>query len=148
MTSRRDFLVKSSMLTAGLFVDKSAFFKNKEIGLQLYTVRSEVNNEKLASTIKTIAEAGYKNVELYGYDNRMFFGHTVKDMANILKQNNLKSSSGHYGLADMMHGENYNWDSWKYLLDDAKTLGHKYVIIPYLTTNTVLQTIISDSLTD
>ena len=59
------------MLTAGLFVDKSAFFKNKEIGLQLYTVRSEVNNEKLASTIKTIAEAGYKNVELYGYDKRM-----------------------------------------------------------------------------
>lgn len=132
MTSRRDFLLKSSMLTAGLFVDKSAFFKNKEIGLQLYTVRSEVDKAKLASTIKTIADAGYKNLELYGYNKREFFGHSVKEMASMLKENNLKSSSGHYALADMMHGENYNWDSWKYLLDDAKTLGHKYVIIPYL----------------
>src|SRR3982750_2311380 len=123
MTSRRDFLLKSSVLTAGLMVDKSAFFKNKEIGLQLYTVRSEVDNAKLASTLKTIADAGYKNVELYGYDNRQFFGHSVKEVAGMLKQNNLKSSSGHYGLADMLYGENYNWDSWKNLLDDAKTLG-------------------------
>jgi sugar phosphate isomerase/epimerase len=134
MTCRRDFLKQSALLSAGFMVNKNSFFKSNTVGLQLYTVRSEVSKDKLAGTIKTIADAGYTHLELFGYNpqKREFFGHSVKQMADLLKQNNLKSPSGHYGLADMMHGENYNWDSWKYLLDDSKTLGHNYVVIPYL----------------
>ena len=114
-------------------VNPSGMFRtSKDIGLQLYTVRSEVNNQKLPGTLKQVADAGYSHIELYGYNNRKFFGHSVADMARMLKENNLKSYSGHYGLPDMMFAENYNWESWKYLIEDAKTLGHKYITIPYM----------------
>jgi sugar phosphate isomerase/epimerase len=132
MLSRRKFIQQSSIVAATLMVDKSGLFKmHKDLGLQLYTVRDEVTKD-LDKTVAKVATAGYKQIELYGYNNRKFFGRSVQQMADLLKKNNLKSPSGHYGLADMLHAPDYNWDSWKYLLEDAKILGHKYVVIPYL----------------
>lgn len=132
MTTRRDFIKKSSVLGAGLMLNTNEFFKyKKQIGLQLYTVRNEVFKD-LENSIAKIAETGYTELELFGYNNRKFFGKSVAEMAALLKRHNLKSPSGHYGLADMMHGENYNWDSWKYLIEDSKTLGHTYIVIPYM----------------
>lgn len=131
MITRREFLQQSSIITAALMVNKTDLFKmHTDLGLQLYTVRDEIKN--LENALKQIAVAGYTNIEMFGYNNRQFFGKTVQQMADLLKQNNLKTNSGHYGLADMLHAKEYNWDSWKYLLEDAKTLGQQYITIPYL----------------
>lgn len=131
MVTRREFLQQSSIMAAALMVNKTDLFKmHKDLGLQLYTVRDEVKD--LENALKQISAAGYTNIEMFGYNNRQFFGKTVKQMADLLKQNNLKTASGHYGLSDMLHAKDYNWDSWKYLLEDAKILGQKYVTIPYL----------------
>ncbi len=131
MVTRRKFIQQSSVLAASLMVNKNELFKmHKDLGLQLYTVRDEIKD--LNNTLKQIAAAGYTNIEMYGYNKRMFFGNTVKQMADMLKANKLKTVSGHYGLSDMLHDKDYNWDSWKYLLEDAKILGQKYVTIPYL----------------
>lgn len=131
MVTRRKFIQQSSLLAGALMVNKTDLFKmHKDLGLQLYTVRNEVKD--LKNTLQKIAAAGYTNLELYGYDKRMFFGNTVTQFAELLRQNNLKTVSGHYGLADMLHAPDYNWDSWKYLMEDATILGHKYVTIPYL----------------
>lgn len=131
MVSRRKFIQQSSLLASALMVNKTDLFKmHKDLGLQLYTVRNEVKD--LKNALHKIAAAGYTNLELYGYNSRMFFGNTVTQFAALLKQNNLKTVSGHYGLADMLYSPNYNWDSWKYLMEDATILGHKYVTIPYL----------------
>ena len=132
MTTRRTFIKQTAIAGAGLMMNPSELFKyNKEIGIQLYTVRSEVFKD-LENSIANIAKAGYTEVELFGYNNRKFFGKTVAEMAALLKKYNLKSPSGHYGLNDFLHGENYNYDSWKYLIEDAKTLGHTHLVIPYL----------------
>lgn len=134
MITRRKFVLQSAALTAGLMVDHSEWWKmHKVLGLQLYTVRDEVDKD-LVNTIKQVAAAGYTHVELYGYTarDRKFFGRSVQEMASLLKENNLVTPSGHYGLADMLYQADYNWDSWKYLLDDAHTLGHKFVVIPFI----------------
>ena len=98
--------------------------------------RDEVAKAKdlqgLGNIFSKIAGAGYRQVELYGYNNRKYFGHSIKEMSDLLKQHNLKTPSGHYGLNDMLLGAEYNWESWKYLLEDANILGHKYVVIPWL----------------
>lgn len=131
MVTRRKFIQQSSLLAATLMIDKSGLFKmHKDLGIQLYTVRNEVKD--LPNSLKQIAGAGYTNVELFGYNNRKYFGRSIQEMADLLKQNNLKSYSGHYGFSDMLYGAEYNWDSWKFLLEDAKILGHKYVVIPYM----------------
>ncbi len=131
MVTRRKFIQQSSVLAATMMVDKTSLFKlHKELGLQLYTVRNEIRD--LSNTLHKVYEAGYTILEMYGYNNRMFFGNTVQQMAELLKQNNLKTVSGHYGLADMMYQKEYNWDSWKYLMEDATILGQKYVALPWV----------------
>lgn len=133
MISRRQFIKQSSILsTLALSNWQNAFPAKKEIGLQLYTVRSEVNKEKLPGTLKTIADAGYTHVELYGYYNREFFGYSINEMAGMLKRNGLKSYSGHYGLADFQYNKQYDFSSWNRLIEDGKKLGNKYLVIPYI----------------
>ncbi len=134
MITRRSFLQQSAMLGAALSMNPSELFKfQKVLGLQLYTVRDEVT-KNLDTTIAQVATAGYTHIELYGYEykTRLFFGRTVKQFADLLKKNNLKTPSGHYGVSDFLYERNYNWDSWKRLIDDAHTLGHKYIVIPHI----------------
>jgi sugar phosphate isomerase/epimerase len=131
MVTRRKFIQQSSVLAGAMMFNKTDLFKmHKELGIQLYTVRNEINN--LNETLHQVSAAGYKILEMYGYNNRKFFGKTVPEMAALLKHNNLKTVSGHYGLADMMYQKEYNWDSWKYLLEDATILGQKYVALPWV----------------
>jgi sugar phosphate isomerase/epimerase len=135
MLTRRRFIQQSSMFAAALMAAPPELFKlHKDLGLQLYTIRDEISKTKdLGKTIGQVAAAGYKQIELYGYNQeRKFFGKTVKELSAILKSHGLKTPSGHYGIADMTYGADYNWDSWKYLLEDATTLGHKYIVIPYM----------------
>lgn len=135
MTTRRKFIQNGSLFAATMMAGNAfgSYFKlHKDVGLQLYTVRDELKD--LDNAIKQISLAGYTNLELFGYDykTRLFFGKTVKQFSDILKQNNLKTVSGHYGISDMVYDKDYNWDSWKYLLEDATVLGNKYVVIPHI----------------
>ncbi|MDE3247033.1 MAG: sugar phosphate isomerase/epimerase [Bacteroidota bacterium] len=136
MLNRRTFIRQSSVFAAALMVDTKGLFKmHKDLGLQLYTIRDEIAKTKdLSATIGQVASAGYRTLELYGYNSadRTFFGKSVKEFSAILKKHGLATPSGHYGIADMTYGADYNWDSWKRLLEDAHTLGHKYVVIPYM----------------
>jgi len=134
MLTRRRFIQQSSVLAAALMIDTSGLLKmHKALGLQLYTVRDEVAKD-LEHSLSEVSKAGYTMTELYGYDykTRQFFGRSVKDMAALLKKYHLSTPSGHYNINDMVYGAEYSWDSWKYLLDDAKTLGNKYVVVPYV----------------
>ncbi len=134
MLTRRRFIQQSSLFTAALMIDRSGLLKmHKDLGIQLYTVRDEVA-KSLENALAGVSKAGYTMTELYGYDykKRQFFGRSVKEMSALLKKNHLSTPSGHYNILDMMFDTSYNWDSWKYLLEDAKILGNKYVVIPYM----------------
>ena len=68
---RRHFLktaLASSLASSAAF-QALALSKNnryrKEIGIQLYTLRNELNADTVG-TIKAVADAGYKQVEPYG----------------------------------------------------------------------------------
>jgi sugar phosphate isomerase/epimerase len=134
MPSRRQFIYQSALLTAATTIDPSGVFKKKkELGIQFYTVRNEVS-KNLDNAVAQVAAAGYTQVELFGYNqkDRTYFGRTIKEIVELFKKNKLKTPSGHYLLTDMLYDESYNWDSWKYAVEDARTLGHQYIVIPWL----------------
>ena len=134
MTTRRRFLQQSALLGAALSIAPSDLFKLKKVlGIQLYTVRDEVT-KSLENTLAQVAAAGYTHIELYGYDykTRQYFGRSAPQLGDLLKQHQLKTPSGHYGIADFLFEPVYKYESWKHLLQDANTLGHKYVAIPYI----------------
>jgi sugar phosphate isomerase/epimerase len=129
---RRAFLQQSAILSAGIFaMPEMAFGKNQKIGLQLYTLRESVAKD-VPGVFSQIAKAGYSELEMFGLSaENKFFGHTVKEIAELLKQNNLSSPSGHY-MPEKFLFNNGNGDDVKNLCDVANQLGNSYLIIPWM----------------
>ncbi|MGF2414835.1 sugar phosphate isomerase/epimerase family protein [Ferruginibacter sp.] len=132
MNSRRTFIKQSGLLSAGLMMTPSDLLKKQKIaGIQLYSVRDEIVKDPKA-VIKKVAGAGYNEVEMYGLSaENKFYGLTVTELAQVLKNNNLKSPSGHY-MPEKFLFENGNGDDVKNFCEVGHALGHKYIIIPYL----------------
>lgn len=92
------------------------------IGLQLYTVRSEMQ-KSVAATLERVASIGYDEVEFAGY-----FNQTPAQLAALLEANGLAAPSAHLGLDVMRTG-------WEKALDDAARIGHRYVVVAFLPAN-------------
>jgi sugar phosphate isomerase/epimerase len=129
---RRAFLQQSAILSAGILAMPEMAFGNKQkIGLQLYTLRESVAKD-VPGVFKQVANAGYKELEMFGLSaENKFFGHSVKEIAELLKQNNLSSPSGHY-MPEKFLFNNGNGDDVKNLCDVANALGNAYLIIPWM----------------
>ncbi|HEV2416201.1 MAG TPA: sugar phosphate isomerase/epimerase [Terriglobia bacterium] len=85
------------------------------IGLQIYTVRSLYAKDPLG-TLKQVAGAGYKEVELAGFLPPHLPVATTK---GYLRQTGLHAVSGHYPLPKVA-------DDWKKWVDRAHALGLSY----------------------
>ncbi len=89
---------------------------NLPIGLQLYTVGKEMDADPFG-TLKQVAAIGYKNVELSPLEKT-----PLKDLKKALDDVELKNSSGHYMLPDLMAHLDQN-------IDAAKQLGQEYMVV-------------------
>jgi sugar phosphate isomerase/epimerase len=89
------------------------------IGLQLYTVRGEMKRD-LEGTLARVAEIGYDEVEFAGY-----FGRSPAQVRGALAANRLTAPSTHVPFADLT-------GAWARTLDDAASVGHTFVTIPWL----------------
>ncbi|MBG0859679.1 MAG: sugar phosphate isomerase/epimerase [Bacteroidales bacterium] len=134
-TSRRMFIKTGAMAIAGTAVmGRTAFAAKKQkgiIGLQLYSIRSEMSKDPLGS-LKQVAAMGYVYVEHASYTNRKFYGYPAPEFRKILDDLGLKMISGHtvMGRQHWDASRNDFSDSWKYTVDDAGVLGQKYVVSP------------------
>ena len=134
--SRRKFITQSALTIAGLSLLKSKAFSKPYandhiVGLQLYSVRDDMEKSP-ENTLKQLAALGYKQVEHAGYENRKFYGYTPEDFKKLLSDIGLIMLSGHSGLdADKWNKSNNDFtDEWKHTIEDAATVGMKYVISP------------------
>jgi sugar phosphate isomerase/epimerase len=89
------------------------------VGVQLYTLRAEMQ-KSVGATLARLAQIGYREVEFAGY-----FNHPPKDVAALLKQHGLSAPAAHVPIEVMR-------TKWDQTLDDAATVGHRYLIVPYL----------------
>jgi len=136
--SRRKFLVNSSLTAAGTLLFSNNIFAQSTAapvvsGIQLYSVRDEMGKDPLAS-LKQLAAMGYKNVEHANYVDRKFYGYSAVEFKKILDGLGLKMPSGHT-VMNANHWDkaaNDFTDAWKQTVEDAATVGQKYVISPWL----------------
>jgi sugar phosphate isomerase/epimerase len=96
------------------------------IGLQLYTVRDAMKTD-FEGSIAKVATVGYKEVEFAGIfaADAGYFGRSPKDVRAILDKNGLVSPSCHAGY-DVVEKK------WPEALDAAHTVGHTYIICPWI----------------
>ncbi|MDH6358264.1 TIM barrel protein [Parabacteroides sp. PF5-9] len=133
MTTRRDFLKTGAALAAlcavpNGFTACSSTPKEKAIGVQLYSVREELQKD-FDGTMKALAEIGYKRFESYGYRDGKFFGKTPKEMKQYMRDLGGQMTGSHTGLPLLGEGEQTEqWDSWKKNVDDTAELGCKWIV--------------------
>lgn len=134
---RREFLNKSAAMGALSILQKKAWAnpeKTKSVGLQLYTLRDDIQKQGIEKILTEVSKLGYKKVENFGYGKGKFFGKTVAEYSKLLKDNGLTAISGHYmsGRVGGMEGLSNNW---KQIIDDAAAIGQKYAVLAYLMPN-------------
>lgn len=135
MTTRRTFLAQAGLAAAGAMLAPqllSAKSKNG-VGLQLYSLRAELPKD-VKGVIAKVAQAGYSEVETFGYSKTGgFWGLSAKDFSALLKDNGLKTPSGHYGL-DEFFGTG-KMDQLNSYIESAQATGQTYIIIPGINHN-------------
>ncbi|MES2651879.1 MAG: sugar phosphate isomerase/epimerase [Bacteroidota bacterium] len=134
MNTRRDFIKQSGLLVAGAaFMPSLAYSmiaQKHSVGLQLYSLRDIIGKD-VKGIIEKVAKIGYKEVETYGYNAKGgFWGLDAKAFATLLKQNGLKSPSGHFEMDGYIGGKSS--DGLKSYIEAANTLDSKYVTVPWL----------------
>ena len=129
MSSRRDAVkALAALAAAGLLPratraaaapDANAPDAIKRLGLQLYTVRSLMNQD-MAGTIAAVAEAGYREVEFAGY-----FGRTPAEVRQMLEAHGLTAPSTHLGLEAVR-------EQFDATAESAQAIGIRYLTVASL----------------
>jgi sugar phosphate isomerase/epimerase len=136
-TSRRTFIKSGAMaLTAAALIPESVFAAKKQmgiVGIQLYSVRDDMEKDPIGS-LTQVARMGYKYVEHANYVNGKFYGYAPVEFKKVIDGLGLKMISGHtvMGKEHWDEAKNDFADSWKKTIDDAGTLGQKYVVSPWM----------------
>jgi hypothetical protein len=96
---RRNFLKTSSVIAAASLLPGKLLLADsqKSIGLQLYTIRKDINQD-LEGSLKRVAEIGYKTVELASYDKGKFYGKSPAEFKSMLADLGLQALSTHNGF--------------------------------------------------
>ena len=97
-----------------------------KISIQLYTLRDAMGGSPGFDTVLTrLAQYGYEKVEFAGY-----YGRTARQIRDQLDGLGIRASSSHDGIsADPA--------ALRTKLENAVTLGQKYVVVPYLNSSSL-----------
>jgi sugar phosphate isomerase/epimerase len=130
--NRRKFLGQSALLTTGIIaMPKLMLAKtNQKYGLQLFSLREQLPKD-VKGVIAKVAEAGYKQVETFGYSKEHgFWGLSAAEFKKLLRTNGLTTPSGHYGMDSFLKSGNIN--EIDDAIEAAAILEQTYVTIPYI----------------
>ncbi|HSB72820.1 MAG TPA: sugar phosphate isomerase/epimerase [Candidatus Methylomirabilis sp.] len=117
LLDRRSFL--RAALTGPLLAQDTLVMAQqgiRPIGLQLYTLRTVLPKD-FNGTLARVAAIGYKEVEFVGY-----FGRSPGDVRAALQSNGLTGVSAHVNFGAL-------GDQWPGVVDDARTIGHQYLVV-------------------
>lgn len=124
---------------------KHMFTENQAIGVQLFTIPKMVDTD-LAGTLSLLSEIGYKEVEFFGpypfsdpvaiegwtqtkgmmgLVNDAFYGFSVAEVVQMLKDRNLTVPSMHTDILTLRNGLDR-------MLDELAPFGASYLVLPAL----------------
>ena len=123
MTDRRSFVSTLGAALLGAACSRVGSSQSTQrldrVGVQLYTVRNDLARD-FEGTLARVAEIGYREVEFAGYHNR-----SPSDVRAILSRLGRAAPASHVPL-----------DQFRRDIDgaiaDAKTVGHEYLVVPWL----------------
>lgn len=107
----------SACASAGGAAPRIDAINRRPIGLQLYTVRDQLQSD-FVGTLERVAEIGYGEFEFAGYYN-----HSPSQVREVLDRLDVTAPSAHVQLGQ------FRGDLDR-LLGDAQVMGHQFLIVP------------------
>lgn len=108
-------------LTILMSMSMAVFAQKKSGGMTLYTVRNEMGKDA-KTTLKQVADLGYKYIEAVDYKDGKFYGMTPEEFKSYTKSLGLQPISVHMGSMTL--------DNADKLVADVKAAGFKYFVAP------------------
>lgn len=149
MEKRREFLKTAGAFAAGSLVvpfgcapkkqeesgaEEATATGPKDIGIQLYTLRNEIEEMGVEEVLKKVAAAGYKWIEPFGYEDRKFLKKTPAEFKQICADLGMTVPSVH-SITEVSSdgGKDDIVSQMKTSAEDAIAIGAKYIVWAYLT---------------
>src|SRR6476660_9004598 len=117
--TRRTFLGQMAMSTLIPAVGRAAEQRIERLGLQLYTVRTEMAKD-FDGTLAKVAASGYQEVEFAGY-----YDQDPKKVRAVLDRNKLTAPSAHLDYATV---EN----KLDQAIETSRIIGHQFIVNPWI----------------
>jgi sugar phosphate isomerase/epimerase len=118
MIDRRTFI--TAMSAAAVTGVRLHAKKVDRVGMQLYTVRAELEKD-FDGTLAKVAAIGYKEVEFAGY-----FKRSPRDVRESLRRHGLTSPAAHVDYPSLAA------EKLPAVLESAKAIGHQYLVNPWI----------------
>lgn len=133
--NRRQFINRgATLLAAGsiahqhLFAAAAAKPNKGRIGIQLYSIKDELEKD-FKGGLKKLSDIGYSSVEPYGFTKDEFFGYTMKELSNIVKDLGMSISGSHiWSGISINNPTDKEWDFWKRVSACVKSGGGKWTV--------------------
>ena len=125
MTTRRNFIKTTTLTAIGTaFLPHmlNANPRKKNIGLQLYTLRDQMN-VNIPKTLNRVAEIGYTWLEAAGYGNGKFYGLAPKEFKTLVDDLGMQVISSHCG---------FKVEESSQVIDAHAELGVTYLVYPWM----------------
>src|SRR5215475_7112530 len=119
---RRSFLGRfaaATVLLSRLSRAATGDRKSEPIGVQLYSVRGEMEKD-FEGTLAKVAAIGYREVEFAG-----LFHHSPRQVRAILDRDGLIAVSSHVDYQVL-------GTDWQRTVEGAKTMGQNFIVCPFL----------------
>jgi sugar phosphate isomerase/epimerase len=123
---RRHFLqgTLASAISIPAFALEAGNPYRKNIGIQLYTLRNQIK-EDVSGTMAAVAEAGYRQVECYGFPN-------AGEVTAAAKDNGMAVNSSHFVWESVTEPDKEGVPEFISILEEANKVGISHLVIPYL----------------
>lgn len=127
--SRRSFLKTSGLLASGLALSGIPFLSScnsakngvAPFGLQLWTLR-DVIFDNPESTLRQVAEAGYKQIESFDGPDGIFWGMGNRNFKELMDELGMTMVSSHANV----------FEDFERKADQAAEIGVEYLICPWI----------------
>jgi sugar phosphate isomerase/epimerase len=133
LKKRMNFKIMALALVLAVgFSSFKAAKKEKFIGLQLYSLRSDMKKD-VPGTLAAVGEMGYKFVETAGYGDGKIYGLDPVEFKKLCKKNGLQVLGAHSGQAvptKEKWDETMEW--WDTCIAAHKKAGVKWIVQPFM----------------
>ena len=146
MQNRRNFLKQASLMLAGGLVAPQLLTScgggngsaagsateaaKKHIGLQLYSLRDDINDLGIQKVLEIVSKMGYVNIETAGYsDDGKIYDVEPGEFKKMCADLGMRCTSAHLShfMSDDMQAD-LSW--WNKAIEAHKKAGMKYMVMP------------------